>query len=84
LKHELIWASLLCFSSVRFENSKQLVDALEEAIIDYTFVFEGFNLMLALRTLLMNLILLCTDKRSFVDIGMNFDVGVITELQGIL
>lgn len=40
--------------------------------------------MFALVTLLVDLALLGSDERTFVDVGVDFDVGVIAQLESIL
>ena len=41
-------------------------------------------MVLALKTLLMDLILLRADERTFVDVGVDFNVGVVAQLESIL
>lgn len=41
-------------------------------------------MMFSLRSFLVDLVLLCTDKRPLVDVGVDFNIGVIAELQSIL
>ena len=41
-------------------------------------------MVLALRALLVDLVLLGSDEGSLVDIGVNFNVGVVAELQRVL
>jgi hypothetical protein len=38
----------------------------------------------AIDTLLVDLVLLCTDERTLVDIGMDFDIGIIGQLESVL
>ena len=40
--------------------------------------------MLALLALLVNLVLLCADEGPLVDVWVNFDVGVVAELESVL
>lgn len=40
--------------------------------------------MLPLLALLVDLVLLGANKGPLVDVGVNFDIRVITELQGVL
>jgi hypothetical protein len=40
--------------------------------------------MLALVSLLMDLVLLGTDEGAFVDIGVYFDVGIVAQLECVL
>jgi hypothetical protein len=56
------------------ERFKQVVYAFDQAIVNDLFVLEGFNLVFAIDTLLVNLILLCADEGTLVDVGMDFDV----------
>lgn len=58
--------------------------ALHEAIVDQALVLVDLDVELALLALLVNLILLGPDEGLFVDIGVDFDVGVIAELKRVL
>jgi hypothetical protein len=69
---------------MRLKGCKQSIDPSHEAVVDNPLIFQGFNLMLALPTLLMNLILLRAYEGSFVDIWVDFNVGVVAQLQSIL
>jgi len=66
------------------EGGDQVRDALDEGVVDDSLVLVRLDLGLALLSLLVDLLLLCADKRLFVDIGVDFNVGVITELQRVL
>lgn len=39
--------------------------------------------MFSIVALLMDLVLFCADERAFVDVWVDFDVGVVGELEGI-
>lgn len=60
------------------------MNAFEKAIVYDTLVFVGLDSVLSLGTLLVNLILLCADEGAFVHIGVDFYVGVVAELEGVL
>lgn len=66
------------------ESCEQGVDAFEEAIVDDALVFVGFDLVLAFEACLVDLVLLGADKGAFIDIGVDFDVGVVAEFEGVL
>ena len=66
------------------QGSEESIDPLEQAIVDNPLVLVGFDLILPLESLLMNLILLCTDERALVDVGVDFDVRVVAQLKGVL
>lgn len=40
--------------------------------------------MFALEALLVDLVLLGADERAFVNIGVDFDVGVVAQLESVL
>ncbi len=69
---------------MRFESGEKALNALEEAIVDYTLVFQCLDLQLAHLTLLMDLVLLCTDEGALVDVRVDFDVRVVAELESVL
>lgn len=60
------------------------IDAFEKAIVDDALILVGFDFVLALEALLMDLVLLGTDEGTLVDIGVYFDVRVIAELESVL
>ena len=47
---------------------------MKQAIVDDSLVLVGLDLVLALETLLVNLVLLRADERAFIDVGVYFDV----------
>ena len=69
---------------MRLECCKQTVDAVEEAIVDDSLIFVCCDLVLTVLTLLVDLVLLCADERALVDVWMDFNVGVVAELESIL
>lgn len=66
------------------EGGDQVRDALDEGVVDDSLVLVRLDLGLALLALLMDLLLLRADERLFVDIGVDFNVGVVAELQRVL
>jgi len=66
------------------QRVKQVVYALDQAIVDDLLVLEGLDLVFAIDTLLVDLILLCADEGALVDIGMNFDIGIVRQLESVL
>jgi hypothetical protein len=69
---------------VRFERCEQAVDALGEAIVDDALILERLNLMAAVVALLVYLCLFRANEGLLVDVGVNFDVAVVRELQVVL
>ena len=65
---------------MRLEDVEEVIDASEKTIIDDALVFQSFDLVLSLSTLLMDLVLLRSNERFLVDIGMDFNIRVIAEL----
>lgn len=65
------------------EAGEEGVDADEEAVVDDAFVFEGGDFVFAFEAGLVDLVLLCADEGAFVDVGVDFDVGVVGELEGV-
>lgn len=65
------------------QAGEQAVDAGEEAIVDDAFVAEGGDFVFALEAGLVDLVLLCADEGAFVDVGVDFDVRVVGELEGV-
>lgn len=65
------------------QAGEQTVDAGEEAIVDDAFIAEGGDFVLALEAGLVDLVLLGADEGAFVDVGVDFDVGVVGELEGV-
>lgn len=63
-----------------FERSEERIDPCKESVIDDAFVFESFYLMFSVIAFLMDLVLLCSDKRALVDIRVYFDIGIVTKL----
>ena len=75
---------LFGFLLERLQRVEQVVYAVDEAIVDDLLVLEGLDLVFAIDTLLVDLVLLCTDERTLVDIGMDFDIGIIGQLESVL
>ncbi|GKT88388.1 hypothetical protein Ct61P_06238 [Colletotrichum tofieldiae] len=66
------------------EGVEQLGYALHQAIVDDALVLERLDLVLALKALLVDLVLLRSDEGSLIDVGVDFDVRVVAELQRVL
>ncbi|GJC91136.1 hypothetical protein ColLi_13974 [Colletotrichum liriopes] len=66
------------------EGVEQLGYALHQAIVDDALVLERLDLVLALKALLVDLVLLCSDEGPLIDVGVDFDVRVVAELQRVL
>ena len=68
----------------RLQRVEQVVYTVDQAIVDDLFVLEGLDLVFAIDTLLVDLVLLCTNERTLVDIGMDFDIGIVRQLESVL
>lgn len=69
---------------MRLERREQPVDTAKEALIDDALVFQCIDLLFPVEALLVDLVLFCPDKRTLVDVGMDFNVRVIAELKIVL
>ena len=76
--------SLFGFLFERLQGVAQDVNAVDQTIVDDLFVLEGLDLVFAIDTLLVDLVLLCTNERTLIDIGMDFDVGIVRQLESVL
>ena len=63
--------------AVRPKRLQEAADALGEAVIDLPFVLERLDLVPPLLAFLVDLVLFGTDKGPFVDVGVDFNIGVI-------
>ena len=68
----------------RLQRVEQVVYTVDQAIVDDLFVLEGLDLVFAIDTLLVDLVLLCTNERTLIDIGMDFDIGIVRQLESVL
>ena len=84
LEGDLARVSCLGIGGVGLERGEQRRDALDEGVIDYALVLEGLNVVLALLTLGVNLVLLGSDEGALVDVGVDFDIRIVAELESIL
>lgn len=66
------------------EGGKKGRNSLDQGIVDDSFVLQGLDLELPLLSFRMNLVLLGADEGPLVDIGMNLNIGVVAEFQGVL
>lgn len=62
------------------ERREQRIDPLEQALVDDALVLVGLDLVLALESGLVDLVLLGSDEGALVDVGVDFDVRVVAEL----
>ena len=62
----------------------QLVDSAQKTIIDGALILEGSYVMTTFLPLLMDLVLLGTNKRPFIDVRMDFDIRVVAEFEVVL
>ncbi len=67
-----------------FEGGKEGGDTLDQGVVDDALVLKGLDLVPALLPLGVDLALFGTDEGSLVDIGMDLDIRVVAELEGIL
>jgi hypothetical protein len=72
--------SLFGFLFEGLQRVEQVVYALDQTIVDDLFVLEGLDLVFAIDTLLVDLVLLCTDEGTLVNIGMDFNIGIVRQL----
>ena len=56
------------------QGVQQAADPSEQAIVDDPLILVGLDLVLALESLLVNLVLLCADEGALVDVGVDFDI----------
>lgn len=57
---------------------------MDQSVVDLSLVFELNDLVLALLSLHMDLVLPRSNVGALVHIGVNFDIGIIAELQRVL
>ena len=76
--------SLFGFLFERLQRVEKVVYTVDQAIVDDLFVLEGLDLVFAIDTLLVDLVLLCTNERTLIDIGMDFDIGIVRQLESVL
>lgn len=57
---------------------------MNQGVVDLSLVFKGHDLVLALLSLHVDLVLLCPDEGPLVHVGVDFNVGVIAQLQSVL
>ncbi len=69
---------------MRLESREEAIDAFEETVVDDSLVFIRLDFILALISLLMNLVLLGSNEGPFVDIGMDLDIRVVAQLERVL
>ena len=69
---------------MRLQGSEEGVDPFEKPIVDNSLVLVCLDLVLALESLLMDLILFGSNERAFVDVRVDFDVGIVAQLKSIL
>lgn len=69
---------------MRLERVQERRDARDEGVVDLPLVLELDDLLPAVFALLVNLGLLGADEGSLVDIGVDLDVRIIRELEGVL
>lgn len=67
-----------------FKRRQQGRDALDQAIVNDSFVFERCDVLFSLLSFLVDLGLLRPDKRSLVNIGMDFDIRIVAKFQRVL
>jgi hypothetical protein len=63
---------------------EEAADPFEQAIVDNSLVLIGLDLVLTLESLLMDLVLLGSDKGTLVDVWVDFDVRVVAQFESVL
>jgi hypothetical protein len=66
------------------EGCQEAADPFDQSIVDFALVLERLDLVLALLTLGVDLVLLRTNEGALVDVGVDFDIRVIAELESVL
>jgi hypothetical protein len=69
---------------VGLERGQKRRDPFDQGVVDDSLVLKSLDIMLALLSLLVDLVLLGTDKGALVDIWVNLNIGIVAELQRIL
>jgi hypothetical protein len=69
---------------VRPQGSDKGIDPFKKSIVNDPLVLVGFDFILPFKALLMDLILLCSDEGALVDVGVDFNVRVVTQLECVL
>lgn len=69
---------------MRLESVDEARDALDERVVDLALVLELDNLLAAMVALLVNLRLLGADEGALVDVGMDFNIGIVRQLESVL
>lgn len=67
-----------------FQRRQQGGDPLDQGVIDDALILERLDLVLTLLPLEVDLVLFRADERALVDVGVDFDVGVVAQLEGVL
>lgn len=69
---------------MRLEGVDEARDALDERVVDLALVLELDDLLAAVVALLVNLCLLGADEGALVDVGMDFNIGIVRQLESVL
>jgi hypothetical protein len=69
---------------VRLESSKEKVYPRQQSVVDAALELEGRDAVLSLGAVAVDLGLLCADEGLLVDVGVDFDVRVVGELDCVL
>lgn len=69
---------------MRLQCSEESINAFEKPLVDDPLVLVCLDLVLALESLLMDLILFSSNERAFVNVGVDFDIGIVAQLESIL
>ena len=67
-----------------FEGNQESINPAQKTIVYDSLILESVNLMSTPESIFVNLILLRSNERFFVDIRMDFDIRVITQLKSVL
>jgi len=69
---------------VALQRRKEAIDTFEQTIVNDTLVFQCRDLVSATSSLLMDLRLLGSNEGFLIDVWVNFNVRIVTELDSIL
>jgi hypothetical protein len=69
---------------VRLQCGKKSVQAYGKSIVDNAFILQCLDLVPPPIALLVNLFLFSPYERPFVDVGVDFDITIIGQLEGVL
>ena len=69
---------------MRLESSEEQVYPRQQSVVDAALELKGRDAVLSLGAVTVDLGLLCADEGLLVDVGVDIDVRVVGELDGVL